>query len=299
MLNKLSAFNFTLRKLPSPSLFLLPKSFCIVRGHIFLYYLMNLYCCQPRYMHLYPIFPFRKKPPSPANPNPPFSSFINAASAICDNMFLCFVSSAISERHLLICCAWFESATISFDFCCCHSRRLHHTSQHLCDFTRTRMGQRRKTHLRAQILAAVSFRPSYQLHRASHCRWVHRRSTSLFRLLGLRIPINSEQIIPNLCSILMFDNCQNPGTVAPATNSRLPPLKPEPVDYNYGFGLIDMKKKEKELQSKEAELRRMEQELKRKEEAVARAQCIRVKIRFLVIIYFITGVLGANRIFLA
>ncbi|KAL1327076.1 hypothetical protein HN51_037177 [Arachis hypogaea] len=72
----------------------------------------------------------------------------------------------------------------------------------------------------------------------------------------------------------------NPGTVAPATNSRLPPLKPEPADYNYGFGATvdipldsstDMKKKEKELQSKEAELRRREQELRRKEEAVARA----------------------------
>ncbi|KAL1365073.1 secretory carrier-associated membrane protein [Arachis hypogaea] len=72
----------------------------------------------------------------------------------------------------------------------------------------------------------------------------------------------------------------NPGTVAPATNSTLPPLKPEPADYNYGFGATvdipldsstDMKKKEKELQSKEAELRRREQELRRKEEAVARA----------------------------
>ncbi|MED6182776.1 Secretory carrier-associated membrane protein 2 [Stylosanthes scabra] len=72
----------------------------------------------------------------------------------------------------------------------------------------------------------------------------------------------------------------NPGTVAPATNSRLPPLKPEPADYNYGFGATvdipldsstDVKKKEKELQSKEVELKRREQELRRKEEAVARA----------------------------
>ncbi|XLS95166.1 hypothetical protein HN51_071174 [Arachis hypogaea] len=124
----------------------------------------------------------------------------------------------------------------------------HHSSlsQHLCDFTRTQKGQRRETHLRAQILAAVPFRPSYQLHCAFRCRWpwVHRRSASLFILL-------------------------NPGIVAPATNLRLPPLKPEPADYNYGFGAtmiyllihqrFDMKKKEKKLQSKEAELRRREQ----------------------------------------
>ncbi|MED6212443.1 Secretory carrier-associated membrane protein 2 [Stylosanthes scabra] len=60
----------------------------------------------------------------------------------------------------------------------------------------------------------------------------------------------------------------NTGTVAPATNSRLPPLKPEPADYNYGFGATvdipldsstDVKKKEKELQSKEVELKRREQ----------------------------------------
>ncbi|XP_027345000.1 secretory carrier-associated membrane protein-like isoform X6 [Abrus precatorius] len=83
----------------------------------------------------------------------------------------------------------------------------------------------------------------------------------------------------------------NPGSVPPATNSRLSPLKPEPVDYNYGFGATvdipldtstvciklrllkssDLKKKEKELQSKEAELRRREQEVRRKEEAAARA----------------------------
>ncbi|XP_015943549.1 secretory carrier-associated membrane protein [Arachis duranensis] len=59
----------------------------------------------------------------------------------------------------------------------------------------------------------------------------------------------------------------NPGSVAPATNSRLKPLNPEPADYNY-FGATvdipldastDLKKKEKELQAKEAELRRREQ----------------------------------------
>nr|AGV54380.1 secretory carrier-associated membrane protein [Phaseolus vulgaris] len=72
----------------------------------------------------------------------------------------------------------------------------------------------------------------------------------------------------------------NPGSVPAATNSRLSPLKPEPVDYNYGFGATvdipldsstDLKKKEKELQSKEAELRRREQDVRRKEEAAARA----------------------------
>ncbi|KAK7362942.1 hypothetical protein VNO77_05067 [Canavalia gladiata] len=66
--------------------------------------------------------------------------------------------------------------------------------------------------------------------------------------------------------------------VPAATNSRLSPLKPEPVDYNYGFGSTvdmykfeDLKKEEKELQSKEADLRRREQEVRRKEEAAARA----------------------------
>jgi hypothetical protein len=35
----------------------------------------------------------------------------------------------------------------------------------------------------------------------------------------------------------LFLKCQNPGSVPPATNSRLAPLKPEPADYNnYGFG---------------------------------------------------------------
>ncbi|KAK7246575.1 hypothetical protein RIF29_41444 [Crotalaria pallida] len=72
----------------------------------------------------------------------------------------------------------------------------------------------------------------------------------------------------------------NPGSVARGTNSRLAPLNPEPVDYNYGFGATvdipldpttDLKKKEKELQAKEAELRRREQDVRRKEEAAARA----------------------------
>ncbi|XP_057428924.1 secretory carrier-associated membrane protein-like isoform X2 [Lotus japonicus] len=71
----------------------------------------------------------------------------------------------------------------------------------------------------------------------------------------------------------------NPGSVAPASNSRLAPLNPEPADYNY-FGATvdipldsskDLKKKEKELQAKEAELKRREQEVRRKEEAAARA----------------------------
>ncbi|KAL5157229.1 Secretory carrier-associated membrane protein 3 [Glycine soja] len=66
----------------------------------------------------------------------------------------------------------------------------------------------------------------------------------------------------------------NPGSVAPATNSRLSPLNPEPADYNYGFGATvdipldpstDLKKKEKELQAKEAELRKREQKQEVKE----------------------------------
>ncbi|KAG4970992.1 hypothetical protein AAZX31_13G169000 [Glycine max] len=72
----------------------------------------------------------------------------------------------------------------------------------------------------------------------------------------------------------------NPGSVPAATNSRLSPLKPEPVDYNYGFGATvdipldsstDLKKKEKELQAKETELRKREQEVRRREEAASRA----------------------------
>jgi len=72
----------------------------------------------------------------------------------------------------------------------------------------------------------------------------------------------------------------NPGSVPAATNSRLSPLKPEPVDYNYGFGAtvdipldssMDLKKKEKELQAKETELRKREQEVRRREEAASRA----------------------------
>ncbi|KAK6917485.1 SCAMP protein [Dillenia turbinata] len=71
----------------------------------------------------------------------------------------------------------------------------------------------------------------------------------------------------------------NPGSVPPATNSRLSPLPPEPYDRGATVDIPldtdhtskDLKKKEKELQAKEAELKRREQEVKRKEEAAARA----------------------------
>ncbi|XP_058073223.1 secretory carrier-associated membrane protein 2-like [Magnolia sinica] len=72
----------------------------------------------------------------------------------------------------------------------------------------------------------------------------------------------------------------NPGSVPPASNSRLSPLPPEPADFYYDRGATidipldtstDLKKKEKELQAKEAELRKREQDLKRREEAAARA----------------------------
>ncbi|KAH7662369.1 SCAMP protein [Dioscorea alata] len=72
----------------------------------------------------------------------------------------------------------------------------------------------------------------------------------------------------------------NPGSVPPASNSRLSPLPPEPADfYNDRSATIDipldsskdLKKKEKELQAKEAELKKREQELKRREDAAARA----------------------------
>ncbi|XP_024018891.1 secretory carrier-associated membrane protein 3 [Morus notabilis] len=72
----------------------------------------------------------------------------------------------------------------------------------------------------------------------------------------------------------------NSGGVAPAKDSRLSPLPPEPVDFNYGRGATidipmdstaDLRKKEKELQAKEAELRRREEDIKRREEAAARA----------------------------
>ncbi|KAG8365492.1 hypothetical protein BUALT_Bualt18G0110400 [Buddleja alternifolia] len=69
------------------------------------------------------------------------------------------------------------------------------------------------------------------------------------------------------------------GSVAPATNSRLSPLPPEPADFYNPTAPVDIpldsaadiKKKEKELQAKEAELKRREQEVRRKEEAAARA----------------------------
>ncbi|EOA35509.1 hypothetical protein CARUB_v10020717mg [Capsella rubella] len=72
----------------------------------------------------------------------------------------------------------------------------------------------------------------------------------------------------------------NPKGVPPASNSRLSPLPPDPVGFDYGRtvdiplgrpGTQDLKMKEKELQAKEAELRRREQDLKRKEDAAARA----------------------------
>ncbi|KAJ7968486.1 Secretory carrier-associated membrane protein [Quillaja saponaria] len=67
----------------------------------------------------------------------------------------------------------------------------------------------------------------------------------------------------------------NPGSFAPATNSRLSTLPPEPADFNYGYGAtIDIPVDtscEKELQAKEAELNRREQVVRRKEEAAARA----------------------------
>ncbi|KAJ8426556.1 hypothetical protein Cgig2_017072 [Carnegiea gigantea] len=89
----------------------------------------------------------------------------------------------------------------------------------------------------------------------------------------------------------------NPGSIAPASNSRLSPLPPEPADfynptatvdipldstkvpdrlpvdvYSQSMSLFqDLKKKEKELQAKEAELRKREEAIKRREEAAARA----------------------------
>ncbi|XP_050147909.1 secretory carrier-associated membrane protein 3 isoform X2 [Malus sylvestris] len=72
----------------------------------------------------------------------------------------------------------------------------------------------------------------------------------------------------------------NPGSVAPAKNSRLSPLPPERAGFNYGLGdtvdipidgNADLKKRERELQAKEAELRKREEIVKRKEAAAARA----------------------------
>ncbi|XP_047311399.1 secretory carrier-associated membrane protein 2-like [Impatiens glandulifera] len=69
-------------------------------------------------------------------------------------------------------------------------------------------------------------------------------------------------------------------TTNTATNSRLSPLPPEPVDFNYDRNATvdiplgastDLKKKERELQAKDTELRKREQELKRREDAAARA----------------------------
>ncbi|MQM03533.1 hypothetical protein Taro_036318 [Colocasia esculenta] len=72
----------------------------------------------------------------------------------------------------------------------------------------------------------------------------------------------------------------NPGSIPPASNSRLSPLPPERGDFYNDRGATtdipldnakDLKKREKELQAKEAELKRREEELKRREEAAARA----------------------------
>ncbi|XP_042520900.1 secretory carrier-associated membrane protein 2-like isoform X3 [Macadamia integrifolia] len=85
-----------------------------------------------------------------------------------------------------------------------------------------------------------------------------------------RNPFDDEEVNP----------FANPGSVPPATNSRLSPLPPEPVDFSYDRGATidipldtakDLKKKEKELQAKEAELKKREQELKRREDAAGRA----------------------------
>ncbi|XP_024157331.1 secretory carrier-associated membrane protein 3 isoform X4 [Rosa chinensis] len=72
----------------------------------------------------------------------------------------------------------------------------------------------------------------------------------------------------------------NHGSVAPAKNSRLPPLPPERAGFNYGIGETidipidgsgDLKKRERELQAKESELRKREEIVKQKEDAAARA----------------------------
>ncbi|KNA02971.1 hypothetical protein SOVF_213540 [Spinacia oleracea] len=71
----------------------------------------------------------------------------------------------------------------------------------------------------------------------------------------------------------------NPGSVPPASNSRLSPLPPEPADFYNPTATVDipldsgkdLKKKEKDLQAKEAELRKREEVLKRKEDAAQRA----------------------------
>ncbi|KAM7264376.1 hypothetical protein ACFE04_002059 [Oxalis oulophora] len=72
-------------------------------------------------------------------------------------------------------------------------------------------------------------------------------------------------------------NTAGTGNVAPASNSRLSPLPPEPADFNTFAVDIpldstgDLKKKERELQAREADLRRREQEVKRREDAAAQA----------------------------
>jgi hypothetical protein len=71
----------------------------------------------------------------------------------------------------------------------------------------------------------------------------------------------------------------NPRNVAPASNSRLSPLPPEPADFRATVDIPldsskDLKKREKELQAREAELIKREKELKRREEAAARGKCL-------------------------
>jgi len=61
----------------------------------------------------------------------------------------------------------------------------------------------------------------------------------------------------------------NPRNVAPASNSRLSPLPPEPADFSTTVDIPldsskDLKRREKELQAREAELNKREKELKRR-----------------------------------
>ncbi|CAH9089221.1 unnamed protein product [Cuscuta europaea] len=68
------------------------------------------------------------------------------------------------------------------------------------------------------------------------------------------------------------------GSTTPASNTKLSPLPPEPVDYDRSATVDipldtsqDLKKKEKELLAREAELKKKEEELKRREDAIKRA----------------------------
>ncbi|VFQ86143.1 unnamed protein product [Cuscuta campestris] len=71
---------------------------------------------------------------------------------------------------------------------------------------------------------------------------------------------------------------KNSGSVTPASNSKLSPLPPEPVDYDHSATVDipldtsqELKKKEKELLAREAELKKKEEELKRREDAIKKA----------------------------